>query len=124
MNALRVIYGTVLVAGMGWGQMLQPADLWKRPVAEADRKLKYGAGELQFGELRLPKVKGLAPVVVLVHGGCWMEKLPGRDARDTSLEPLRPLAVALAEAGVATWNVEYRRVGNAGGGWRGSTGWT
>jgi acetyl esterase/lipase len=28
--------------------------------------------------------------------------------------------VALAEAGIATWNVEYRRVGNPGGGWPGS----
>lgn len=120
MITLRVGLGMWLVAGMCWGQMLQPADLWKRPVAEADRKLNYGPGELQFGELRLPKVMGLAPVVVLVHGGCWMEKLPGRDARDTSLEPLRPLAAALAEAGVATWNVEYRRVGNAGGGWPGT----
>jgi len=118
--ALRVGFGIWLAATMAWGQMMQPADLWKRPVAEADRKLAYGSGELQFGELRLPKAKGLVPVVVLVHGGCWMDRLPGRDARDTSLEPMRPLAVALADAGVATWNVEYRRMGNAGGGWPGT----
>lgn len=110
----------LLVAGGGLAQMIEPADLWKRTVAEADEKLAYGKDVLQFGELRLPKKEGLAPVVVLVHGGCWMDRLPTRDARDTSLEPLRPLAAALAEAGVATWNVEYRRYGNAGGGWPGS----
>jgi acetyl esterase/lipase len=101
-------------------QRIQPSDLWKRAVAAADHRLAYGQDALQFGELRLPKEKRLFPVVVLVHGGCWMDRLPNRDPRDTSFEALRPLAAALAEAGVATWNVEYRRVGNAGGGWPGS----
>ena len=101
-------------------QRIQPADLWKRPVAAADRKLAYGRDALQFGELRLPKTKGPHPVVILVHGGCWVDRLPGRDPRDTTFEPLRPLAEALADAGVATWNIEYRRAGNPGGGWPGS----
>jgi hypothetical protein len=39
-------------------QRIQPADLWKRPIAEADRKLAYGPDSLEFGELRLPKTKG------------------------------------------------------------------
>src|SRR4029434_10633001 len=30
------------------------------------------------------------------------------------------LSAALTEAGVATWSVEYRRVGNQGGGWPGT----
>ncbi len=38
--------------------------------------------------------------------------------------PLRsrtaPLASALAERGIATWNVEYRRSGDSGGGWPGT----
>lgn len=101
-------------------QRIQPSDLWKRPVAVADRRLAYGQDALQFGELRLPKTKGPYGVIVLVHGGCWMDRLPNRDPRDTSFEALRPLAAALADAGVATWNVEYRRVGNPGGGWPGS----
>ena len=101
-------------------QRIQPADLWKRPVAAADRKLAYGRDALQFGELRLPKTKGPYPAVILVHGGCWVDRLPGRDPRDTTFEPLRPLAEALADAGVATWNIEYRRAGKPGGGWPGS----
>ena len=107
--------GAVVVA-----QPIQPADLWKQAVAEADKKLSYGKDPLQFGELRLPKTKGTYPVVVLVHGGCFVDRLPRRDPRDTTFEPLRPLAAALTEAGVATWNLEYRRAGNPGGGWPGS----
>jgi acetyl esterase/lipase len=49
-----------------------------------------------------------------------VDRLPRRDPRDTSFEPLRPLAAALADAGVATWNLEYRRAGNPGGGYPGS----
>ena len=30
------------------------------------------------------------------------------------------MAAALTEAGIATWNIEYRRLGNAGGGWPGT----
>jgi acetyl esterase/lipase len=101
-------------------QSIQPADLWKQPVADADRKLAYGKDDLQFGELRLPKTKGPYPVVVLVHGGCFVDRLPKRDPRDTTFELLRPLAAALADAGVATWNLEYRRAGNPGGGYPGS----
>lgn len=101
-------------------QNLQPADLWKQPVPEPNGNLAYGKDDLQFGELRLPQTKGPHPVVILVHGGCYVDRLPKRDPRDTSYEPLRPMAVALTDAGVATWNLEYRRAGNPGGGWPGS----
>ena len=87
-------------------QSIQPIDLWKRPVAAADRKIAYGQDALQFGELRLPKTKGLHPVVILLHGGCYVDRLPQRDPRDTTFETFRPLAAGLAEAGIATWNLE------------------
>ncbi len=101
-------------------QSVQPADLWRQQVADPDARLAYGKDDLQFGELRLPKSKGPHPVAVLVHGGCFVDRLPRRDPRDTTFEPLRPLAAALADAGVATWNLEYRRAGNPGGGYPGS----
>ena len=116
----RLLFVLLSIPAMIAAQNIQPADLWKQSVADPDRKLAYGKDALQFGELRLPKTKGPYPVVILVHGGCFLDRLPRRDPRDTALDPLRPLAVALAGEGVATWNLEYRRAGNPGGGYPGS----
>jgi len=99
---------------------ITPDDLLKEPVATANQRLAYGSDPLQFGELRLPSGKGPYPVVILVHGGCWADHLQGLDPRATTMDLLRPMAAALASAGMATWNVEYRRNGNAGGGWPGT----
>ncbi|MHA6781280.1 alpha/beta hydrolase family protein [Pseudonocardia saturnea] len=71
-------------------------------------RFDYGPDAAQFGELTLPAGDGPVPVVMVVHGGFWRSSY--------GLELGRPLAVDLADAGVAAWNVEYRRVGN-GGGW-------
>ncbi|HVC01901.1 MAG TPA: alpha/beta hydrolase [Steroidobacteraceae bacterium] len=72
--------------------------------------LRYGADAEQIGDLRLPSPAPARPppLVVLLHGGFWREAY----RRDV----LAPLAVDLARRGVATWNVEYRRVGGSGGG--------
>ena len=69
----------------------------------------YGPGEYQFGELSLPPGEGPHPVAVAVHGGFW--------ASAYDLTHLRSFCAALAEAGWAVWSVEYRRVGDEGGGW-------
>ncbi len=68
---------------------------------------------LQFGDLHLPRGAGPFPLVIVIHGGCWL-------ANVATLDSTSPLADALADAGVATWNVEYRRVGDSGGGWPGT----
>src|SRR6185369_4951571 len=66
----------------------------------------------QFGELRLPKSAGLFPVVVSLHGGFWRAAY--------GLEHMSHACARLAQEGVASWNVEYRRVGQPGGGWPGT----
>ena len=68
----------------------------------------YGADASQFGELAIREETGKMPVVVLIHGGFWKV---GFD-----LDLMRPLAADLNERGYATWNIEYRRVGESGGG--------
>jgi acetyl esterase/lipase len=73
----------------------------------------YGADPIDNGELRIPPGKGPFPVAVLIHGGCWDAGTGGRD-------DMTPLAAALTKSGFATWNIEYRRVGDAGGGWPGT----
>lgn len=95
-------------------------DLLNEKVAPPTARLTYGDNPLNFGELRVPAGKGPHPVAILVHGGCWSATLPGLDPRATSYDLLRPMAAALAEAGIATWNIEYRRAGNPGGGWPGT----
>lgn len=76
-----------------------------------DRALHtYGEDPSQYGELFLPATEPRG-IVVVVHGGFW------RSEFTASLGT--PLAEALATAGWAAWNLEYRRVGNgpgAGGG--------
>ena len=97
-----------------------PLDLLNMTVPPGARRIAYGSDPLEFGELRVPAGKGPHPVVVIVHGGCWSAKLGNLDDRAVSLDLLHPLAAAFAEMGIATWNLEYRRLGNAGGGWPGT----
>lgn len=86
---------------------------WKEvaaiPQPPAGEKISYGKAPQQFGELRLPAGKGRFPVVVLVHGGCWLAEYDYRY--------INPLAAALTAQGIATWTIEYRRIGDEGGGW-------
>ena len=73
----------------------------------------YGSAPSQYAELFLPPGKGPFPVAVLVHGGCWTKEFGG-------IDQLRNIAGALAARGIAAWNVEYRRVDEAGGGYPGT----
>ena len=82
------------------------------PRPEAEHRLSYGEDPLQFGELRLPDGDGPHPVVIVIHGGCWLAEY--------DLGHISALADGLTKGGVATWSVEYRRVGDDGGGWPGT----
>lgn len=82
------------------------------PPPAPDHRIQYGSEPLQFGELRLPAGRGPHPVAVIIHGGCWMSEY--------GLAYMGHMAAALAREGVATWSLEYRRVGDAGGGWPGT----
>jgi len=75
--------------------------------------IAYGEHADQVANLHLPAGDdGPWPCVVLLHGGFW------RTGWDRTL--MTPLAVDLAARGIAAWNVEYRRVGQEGGGWPGT----
>lgn len=86
---------------------------------EPDSRMAYGADALQFGLLWLPPVDpreteagSRPPVVVLIHGGCWLNAY--------NIAHTYALSTALADAGYAVWSLEYRRTGDAGGGWPGT----
>jgi acetyl esterase/lipase len=110
----------LLFTGSAAAQTRSPLDLANAPVPPGAQRISYGTDPLQFGELRVPSTKGPHPVAIVVHGGCWVAKLGNMDERAVALDNMRPLAAALTEAGIATWNVEYRRLGHAGGGWPGT----
>jgi len=95
-------------------------ELATAPVPTGARRVAYGKDPLEFGELRVPDRPGPHPLAIVIHGGCWVAKLPDLDERAVAMDNMRPLAAALNDAGIATWNIEYRRIGNPGGGWPGT----
>ncbi|SFM38882.1 alpha/beta hydrolase [Rugamonas rubra] len=78
-----------------------------------DRHIAYGDAPSQFVELFMPAGAGPFPLVVLIHGGCWTVEFGG-------IAQMHNMAEALSRQGIAVWNVEYRRVDEAGGGYPGT----
>ena len=83
--------------------------LTEPPPVEADARVAYGPEPLQFGDLRLPATEGPHPLVIVIHGGYWQAIY--------NLIHAGHLCVDLAKHGIASWNVEYRRIGDVGGHW-------
>src|SRR5215472_590357 len=76
------------------------------------QRFAYGPDPVQFVELRVPEAAGPHPVAIVVHGGFWRNIY--------GLDYIRPVCDSLTAAGIVTWNLEYRRLGNPGGGWPGT----
>lgn len=82
------------------------------PSRPPDHRIAYGKTPQQFGNLRLPKGKGPHPVVIFIHGGCYSAQY--------SIDHAAAAEQAIADAGYVVWSLEYRRVGDPGGGWPGT----
>jgi acetyl esterase/lipase len=97
-----------------WAQRghMNPAQIVQLPSQPPLARIAYGPAPQQFAELRLPAGKGPFPVVVLYHGGCYGDF--------AAADYTAPIASALLKEGWATWNVEYRREQEPGGGWPGT----
>ena len=74
-------------------------------------RIPYGRDASQFFELWHPE-HPVAGFAVFVHGGFWRTKY--------DLSHANPFCGALAARGIITANLEYRRVGEPGGGWPGT----
>lgn len=83
--------------------------LWDPPPPAADERLVYGPEPKQFGDLRLPDGDDPHPLAVVVHGGYWKAQY--------NLIHTGHMCEALRGEGFATWNVEYRALGDVGGSW-------
>jgi acetyl esterase/lipase len=83
------------------------------PSSPPDRRILYDTNPSTFGDLRLPKNSTPGPsgypVLIFVHGGAW--------TADWTINHTDQLVEALTQEGIATWSIEYRRLGNAGGGY-------
>jgi len=97
----------------GPAHLMTPQELSAVPHRVPDRRISYGEDSSQYGELRVPASRGPHPVVILVHGGCFK-------AAYATAGYFGAMGDALKADGIATWNIEYRRLGQSGGGWPGT----
>ncbi|MBJ6121845.1 alpha/beta hydrolase family protein [Sphingomonas mollis] len=88
-------------------------DLAKRTRPDPDATVEYGADQMQKVDVWLPKGKGPFPVVLMVHGGCWQTGIADRKLMNW-------VAADLRADGIAVWNIDYRGVDRAGGGYPGT----
>jgi acetyl esterase/lipase len=72
-------------------------------------RYSYGSHREQIADLTVPDGSGPFPVLIMFHGGGF--------AAGPTLDRLTPLCADLADNGLATWNVEYRRLEGTEGGW-------
>ncbi|WP_133470659.1 alpha/beta hydrolase family protein [Paraglaciecola marina] len=82
------------------------------PFSTADVKISYGPNPLQYAlywEARVAGQVDKRPLVVLIHGGCWLSAY--------DIQHTYALSTGLAQAGFNVWSLEYRRTGDLGGGW-------
>jgi acetyl esterase/lipase len=120
MRAVRRPLLCLALAGLaGWpapaslaaqARLLRAGDNDTLPAKPATARVAYGTDSLQFGDLRMPTGPGPFPVAIVIHGGCWV-------SRFASLQNSTAFSDALRDAGIATWNIEYRRADSPGGGW-------
>lgn len=94
--------------------MITIEDIHGLDYRPADQIIIYGDDSEQFVELWFPSNANdkPVPVIVLIHGGCWLAR--------HDISHIRPLASKMADRGYAVWAIEYRRLGQADGGWPGS----
>ena len=86
-------------------------DVLRLPYEAPTQTISYGDSEFQFAEYWHPGSEKPA-MVILIHGGCWLNAY--------GLDHVRALASRLRSNNYAVWSVEYRRLGDEGGGWPGS----
>jgi len=107
-----VAYPGYAPSDLGAQELLSASDVVALEAPPPAHVVPYGEEPLQFGHLRLPEGPGPHPVVAFIHGGCWLS--------DYTIGHVGSLEQGLADAGYAVWSLEYRRVGDEGGGWPGT----
>jgi acetyl esterase/lipase len=82
------------------------------PAPPANGRVNYGWTPSQFMDVRFARARRPRPLVIMIHGGYWRVQY--------DLLHAGHLCAALTDHGFVTANLEYRRVGEGGGGWPGT----
>ena len=85
-------------------------DILLLPPEPAERRVFYGEDANQFFDVWCPA--NASATVLVIHGGFWRAQY--------DLRHISHMCAAFAKSGLAVASLEYRRVGQAGGGWPGS----
>jgi len=112
---LLIIWGLPAISdsfaqNLGWKELIERTN---EESPRPDHRFYYGEEEMQFSDLWLPEGEGPHPVVVMIHGGCWLSSIPGVVLMELISDNLR-------SNGIAVWNLEYRRIGHNEGGYPGT----
>jgi acetyl esterase/lipase len=114
---LAAVVAVIALAASGAGVSAMPLmdwpDLTGRPLPRPTAQIAYGALPQQVAQLWLPEGAGPFPVVLMVHGGCWLSDVANLSLMNYAAEDLR-------KRGIAVWNIEYRGVDRPGGGYPGT----
>jgi acetyl esterase/lipase len=89
-----------------------PEEILSLPPSAAHHRVPYGSEKSQFIDFRFPFSAGADAVVIMIHGGFWRQRY--------DLTHAGHLCAAITACGFTTANIEYRRVGEPGGGWPGT----
>jgi len=111
--ALLAFLGLTTTMSAADRPLLTWEDLTSRPRPRPDATVSYGADFLQKVDVWLPEGPGPFPTVLMVHGGCWTTGIADRSLMNWVADDLR-------KHGIAVWNIDYRGVDRAGGGYPGT----
>lgn len=88
-------------------------DVLKVPFAKPDSRIAYADASVQFVDhWQAHADHASTPVLISIHGGCWLNAY--------AIDHTYAMNSALRDAGFAVWSIEYRRIGDDGGGWPGT----
>jgi len=88
-------------------------DVQSVPIKSQSLEIKYGNLDKQKAFFRWVQESEKQPIVVIIHGGCWVSAV-------ADYQFMEPFAATLSEAGYSTYNLEYRSLGDSGGGYPGT----
>lgn len=112
-SVLIAFVAATMISAAPAPKLITFSELKSRPHPSPTATVRYGSDPLQVVDVWLPTGRGPFPTVLLIHGGCWQSDVADRHLMDW-------IANDLKRRGIAVWNIDYRGVDRAGGGYPGT----